>query len=88
MALARNKGRQSRRIPDDIIVAMATKLEKPDPDKNSWEKYSFTLTHDLMGPDSDQRQVYMVWQKGNSVWPSTYINILHLTFHLWPWEVW
>ena len=50
---------------------MATKLEKPDPDKNSWEKYSFTLTTDLTGTALDQRQVYLVWHKGNTVLLST-----------------
>jgi len=31
------------RVPDEVIEAMAIKLEQPNPFKNSWESFSFTM---------------------------------------------
>ncbi len=43
-ALSCNESRcQEAKVPDEVIKKMAVKLEKPEPLKNSWEKFSFQI---------------------------------------------
>jgi len=44
LAKSLNKSRdESKRIPEEVIEKMASKLEAPDPLKNSWEQFSFQI---------------------------------------------
>ncbi|XP_056006451.1 L-seryl-tRNA(Sec) kinase-like isoform X2 [Ostrea edulis] len=43
VSLVRNRQRTSRQVPDDIILNMAARFEAPNPEHNSWEKYSITV---------------------------------------------
>jgi len=44
LAKSLNRSRdESKRIPEEAIEKMATKLEAPDPFKNSWEQFSFQI---------------------------------------------
>jgi len=44
LAKSMNKARdKSKVIPDEVIEKMASKLEPPDPLKNSWEQFSFQI---------------------------------------------
>ena len=44
LAKSLNKSRDEfKRIPEEVIEKMATKLEAPDPLKNSWEQFSFQI---------------------------------------------
>lgn len=43
VARQRNRARKHGRVLDDVITAMATKMEIPDPSNYPWEKYSITV---------------------------------------------
>ncbi|KAK3595312.1 hypothetical protein CHS0354_004465 [Potamilus streckersoni] len=42
VACVRNKQREVK-VPDSVIITMATKIEPPDPLNNRWEKFSITV---------------------------------------------
>jgi len=44
-ALKRNSEREVK-VTDAVIVTMATKMEAPETDSNSWEKHSVCLESD------------------------------------------
>ena len=45
LARSRNAQRpQSQRVPEEVISKMAEKMEGPDPLKNSWEQFSFSIS--------------------------------------------
>ena len=42
-AITQNSKRDVK-VTDDVIIAMATKMEPPDMSRNSWEEYSVTYS--------------------------------------------
>ncbi|XP_062600820.1 L-seryl-tRNA(Sec) kinase-like [Saccostrea cucullata] len=43
LALIRNRQRSLGQVPEDVILNMAARFEAPDPEQNSWEKYSIKI---------------------------------------------
>ncbi|XP_049620462.1 LOW QUALITY PROTEIN: L-seryl-tRNA(Sec) kinase [Suncus etruscus] len=54
MCLARN-ARRARPVPAGILSQMAEKLEKPNPEKNSWEHHSLTIPSTMCASYDSQR---------------------------------
>lgn len=43
LAMTRNSTRTERRVPNDVIITMATKMEMPNPQECPWEQHSVIL---------------------------------------------
>ena len=52
-----NTRSEAERVPDDVIETMNEKLEAPNPMKNSWEAFSFTINVDESPGDSYNNEV-------------------------------